>query len=211
MLSNFRSLHSPCGALLCSEKTSKTFMQFQIKWNVKQLNTIHYQFSSFQIKLFLFHHDTFDTEVELNSSDIAETSMIRADPRQSPARVNVAEAAIKRWVLKKNDKQIDHSRNHDKQIIKRTTITEWSLEMKEKCMWIESRVWSLYSRARRIVELHQAIIAWLFRLATKKWSYLAVWPTRVNREERSSSVRLTSAITQQYLKWRGSCENKNLN
>ena len=168
-------------------------------------------FLSFQIKLFLFHHDTFDTEVELNSSDIAETSMMREDPRQSPARVNVAEAAIKRWVLKKNDKQIDQSQNHDKQIVKRTTITEWSLEMKEKCMWIELRVWSSYSRARRIVELHQAIIAWLFRLATKKWSYLAVWPTRVNREERSSSVRLTRAITQQYLKWRGSYENKNLN
>lgn len=47
-------------------------------------------------RLYCFHHDTFDTEVELNSSDMAETSMMREDPRQSPARVKVAEAAIKR-------------------------------------------------------------------------------------------------------------------
>ena len=42
---------------------------------------------------------TWDTEVELNSSETAATSMMREEPRQRPARVKLAEAAMNRCVL----------------------------------------------------------------------------------------------------------------
>ena len=42
---------------------------------------------------------TWDTEVELNSSETAETRMISEEPRERPARVKVEEAAMKKWVL----------------------------------------------------------------------------------------------------------------
>ena len=42
-------------------------------------------------------------EVELNSSDMAETSMMREEPRKSPARVKVAEAAMKRYFLRQGE------------------------------------------------------------------------------------------------------------
>lgn len=66
-----------------------------MKCETAQYNSLS-TFSFISDRLYCFHHDTFDTEVELNSSDMAETSMMREDPRQSPARVKVAEAAIKR-------------------------------------------------------------------------------------------------------------------
>ena len=42
---------------------------------------------------------TWETEVELNSSETAETRMISEEPRQRPARVKVEEAAMKKWDL----------------------------------------------------------------------------------------------------------------
>ena len=37
----------------------------------------------------------------MNSSDMAETSMMRDEPRKSPARVKEAEAAMKRYFLRR--------------------------------------------------------------------------------------------------------------
>ena len=50
-----------------------------LKWNVSRL--------------------TWDTEVELNSSDIADTNIIKDEPRHKPDNVKQEEAAIKKWVL----------------------------------------------------------------------------------------------------------------
>ena len=43
---------------------------------------------------------TWDTEVELNSSDIADTNIIKDEPRHKPDNVKQEEAAMKKWVLK---------------------------------------------------------------------------------------------------------------
>ena len=121
-----QQFQKPSLSMWCSSlqwENIETFMQFQIKWNVKQLNTIHYQFSFFSDKVislspwYLWHRG--GVEFIWHCRDQHDEGW----PKAKSSKGKGCWGCHKEMSSEKNDKRV-----------KKRTITKWSLEMKEKCM-----------------------------------------------------------------------------